>query len=239
MYEKKYNMTAADNIEYAKRNIVDYIYKSARLEGLSVTFPDTDAIYNGIVPRSGNVTVDDVTAINNLKHAWQFLFDTVDMPFSYAYICKLHQYVGDGQLIYNAGFIRQFDVSVGGTEWKPEIPIESMVKEKIESINGMVNPIERALSMTMYLMRSQLFFDGNKRTAMLAGNKIMIKSGGGIISVPEKDLSVFTTKLVKYYETDEPDDLMNYLYNNCIDGANFIPINEISQYETPPPPRRR
>src|SRR5665648_1166618 len=44
--EAKFNMTVEQNIFVAKRNIVDYIWKSARLEGISVTFPDTDAIYN-------------------------------------------------------------------------------------------------------------------------------------------------------------------------------------------------
>ena len=42
--ENKYNMSVEDNIFLAKRNIVDYIWKSARLEGINVTFPDTEAI---------------------------------------------------------------------------------------------------------------------------------------------------------------------------------------------------
>jgi hypothetical protein len=46
--KSKYNMTLEQNIFVAKRNIVDYIYKSARLEGLGVTYPDTEAIFNGI-----------------------------------------------------------------------------------------------------------------------------------------------------------------------------------------------
>ena len=44
----KYHMTREENIFVAKRNIVDYIWKSARLEGLAVTYPDTEAIYNVI-----------------------------------------------------------------------------------------------------------------------------------------------------------------------------------------------
>ncbi len=36
--EAKYHMTREENIFVAKRNIVDYIWKSARLEGLAVTY---------------------------------------------------------------------------------------------------------------------------------------------------------------------------------------------------------
>lgn len=43
-YKPKFHMTVEQNIFVAKRNIVDYIWKSARLEGINVTFPQTYAI---------------------------------------------------------------------------------------------------------------------------------------------------------------------------------------------------
>lgn len=42
--EAKYNLSVDENIFVAKRNIIDYIWKSAKLEGLAVTFPETEAI---------------------------------------------------------------------------------------------------------------------------------------------------------------------------------------------------
>ena len=48
--ENKYNLTREQNVFIAKRNIVDYIWKSAILEGISVTYPETQVIFdNGIV----------------------------------------------------------------------------------------------------------------------------------------------------------------------------------------------
>jgi hypothetical protein len=217
----KYDMTRAENIEYAKRNIVDYIYGSAVLEGLAVTFPDTDAIYNGMLPTGNKVTVDDVLAVNNLKHAWQFLFDTLDVPNDYAYVCKINQYVGDGHLFYNAGFIRQLDVRIGGTNWRPEIPNEFVVKEKLLSLSNVENPMDKALDTTLYLMRSQLFFDGNKRTAMLIGNKIMIENGLGVLTVNPYDVAEFKTELIKYYESGNINLIKQYLYERSIDGTDF------------------
>ena len=46
--QSKYHMTVEQNVFVAKRNIVDYIWKSAHLEGLAVTYPDTEAIFNGL-----------------------------------------------------------------------------------------------------------------------------------------------------------------------------------------------
>ena len=75
MMDERYHMTKADNIFTAKRNIVDYIYKSARLEGIAVTFPQTEAVYAG--GNAASLSRDDIVVINNLKHAWQFVLDTV------------------------------------------------------------------------------------------------------------------------------------------------------------------
>ena len=43
----KFSLTRDENIFVAKRNLIDYIWKSAKLEGLGVTYPDTEAIFNG------------------------------------------------------------------------------------------------------------------------------------------------------------------------------------------------
>lgn len=51
--ESKFFMTRKENIFAAKRNIIDYIWKSANLEGLGVAYPDTEAIFNGV--RAPNV----------------------------------------------------------------------------------------------------------------------------------------------------------------------------------------
>ena len=116
-----------------------------------------------------NVKVSDIIAVNNLKHAWQFLLDNLDVPADYPYICQLNRIVGGDNLIINAGFIRKVPVSIGGTSWKPDIPIESQIKEEVANVLSVEEPTDRAITLMLYLMRKQMFLDGNKRTAMLAG----------------------------------------------------------------------
>lgn len=220
----KYNMTVEDNVFLAKRNIIDIIWKSARLEGLNVTFPDTEAIYNGLV--ISNIRVDTVIAINNLKHAWQFVLDNIDYQLDYPYVCKINQYVCNN-LISNAGFIRNYPVSIGGTRWKPELPIESKIKEEINDIMQIENPTDRAITMMLALMRRQMFGDGNKRTGMLAANQIMISNGVGVISIPIELQREFSNILVNYYETNDMIEIKDFIYNSCIEG---IPL-EAKAYE--------
>lgn len=55
--EAKFKMTVEQNIFVAKRNIIDYMWKSARLEGIGVTYPDTEAIYNGLTVQGVSVKI--------------------------------------------------------------------------------------------------------------------------------------------------------------------------------------
>ena len=225
--DNKFKMTRDENIFVAKRNIIDYIWKSAKLEGLGVTYPDTEAIYNGMV--APNVKVEEIVAVNNLKHAWQFMLDNLDVPCDYNYVCHLNKIVCGDNLVVNAGFPRKVPVSIGGTSWKPDMPIESQLKEQISEINEMTNPTEKAISLMLFLMRKQIFLDGNKRTSMLAGNQVMIANGCGIITVPIEKQPEFTKLLVEYYESNNMDMLRKFVYEHCIDGIDFRQNEILSQ----------
>ena len=216
MIQNKFHMSIDDNLKYAKRNIVDSIYKQSRLEGIAVTFPDTQEIYEG---RSvGGLSIEDVIKVNNLKHAWYFIFDTIDYPLDLRYIRQLNQEVGNG-IITDAGNLRTSDVGIGGTTWKPEIPNYSKAEHKIDEIMEMnINATDKAITMMLYLMRSQLFFDGNKRIAQLAANQIMIQNGAGIISIPIERQGEFFKMLIQFYETDDMEEIKKFIYDTSIDG---------------------
>lgn len=230
MMQAKYRMTVEQNIFVAKRNIIDYIWKSAKLEGFAVTYPDTEAIFNGIsVP---GIKVAEVVGVNNLKHAWQFILDNLDYPIDLNYICKINQLVGGDNLIVQAGHLRKVPVSIGGTTWRPDMPIESQIREELSEVTTIENPTDRAITLMLYLMRKQMFLDGNKRTAMLSGNQVLISSGCGIISIPIEHQRTFTGLLVQYYESNDMTEIKSFIYDYCIDGIQFDPIHE-SEYEQP------
>jgi hypothetical protein len=70
-------------------------------------------------------------------------------------------------------------------------------------------------------MRKQIFLDGNKRVAMLAGNHVMIASGCGIISVPVEHQNAFRNMLIAFYESGDSEELSRFIYENCVDGMDF------------------
>ena len=216
----KYNLTREQNIFIAKRNIVDYIWKSANLEGIAVTYPQTQALYDGGVV--SGLTVDQVIAINNLKYAWQFILENEGIEYDYKALCMLHKLTTD-KLVPNPGKLRTTPVNIGGTNWKPQFPIESQIKEELEHLLNQdeKTKTEIAIEIMLWIMRRQMFLDGNKRVAMLFANKIMIDNGCGIISISKENQPTFFEKLIKYYETNKMDDLKKWVYDTSIDGIDL------------------
>ena len=217
--EDKFSMSLEENIFVVKRNLVDYIWKSANLEGIAVTYPQTEIITEGIA--INGMKINDINAIVNLKHAWQFILDNIDYPIDFRYISQLNKIVGDYNLIPYSGEIRKSDVSMGGTSWKPDLPDKEDIENKINEINSIKNISDRAITMMLYLMRTQPFYDGNKRTAMMAANQIMIQNGKGIISVSIEHQITFRGMLINFYETNDMSKIKKFLYDNCIDGIKF------------------
>lgn len=83
------------------------------------------------------------------------------------------------------------------------------------------NSTQRAIEYMLYGMRSQLFWDGNKRTSTICANKIMIQNGCGIIKVPDNKLQEFTTLLSEFYSSNDNSKIKKFIYDNCIDGIIF------------------
>ena len=221
----KYNMTLEENIFVEKRNMVDSIWKSANLEGIAVTYPETEIIIDGMAVQ--NMYIKDINSVVNLKHAWNFLLENVEYPIDLGYLCKLHQYLGEANVIPFPGVVRTSGVNMGGTSWKSEErPDKERIQDNIKEILETKSPTERAMDIFLYLTRQQIFYDGNKRLATLAANQIMIQNGVGLLSVPIEKQKEFKDKLITYYETNQTEDLKKFLYDFCIEGIHFEKARE-------------
>lgn len=212
----KYNMTKEDNIFFAKRKLVDNIYKSANLEGIAVTFADTYSFMNNV--NNGNISIDDMLKLKGLKDAWEYTLNNIDRELTIDYIKKIHFEICKGQNIEPLGEFRNKGVGITGTSWRPKLPSECNYEEDLRRILSISNELERCITLFCFIQRSQMFLDGNKRVANLVANKEMIRTGQGIISVPIEKIGEYFTKLIKYYETNDISDIKVWIYDNCIDG---------------------
>ena len=191
------------------------IYDQAVLEGVATSFPQTeDIIDNGTV---NGMTANDIQKILNLKHAWEFILDNdvIQAKSDYYLLCHIAKLVNEG-FFANGGKIRGVPVTIGGSTYKPPIPVESIVKEKISDILSSEElPIDIAIKLCMYSMKTQVFIDGNKRASVIFANHYLIAHGQGFLVIPEEHVSEFKKKLVAFYEGEDINVISNFLKEKC------------------------
>ena len=203
------------NMDFVRANMKSIIYDQAVLEGVSTTFPDTELIIeNGKV---NNVSAEDVQKILNLKHAWEFVLDkdVIQSPTSY-YVCQyIARLVNEG-FYYEGGRIRGVPVKIGGSSYIPPLPVEYEVKDQIEKIVAAdASYVDIAIELALYVMKTQIFNDGNKRTAIIFANHYLIAHGAGLMVVPENIVPEFKQLLVRYYEDIDAGAIKDFLKNQC------------------------
>jgi len=213
--EEELSKKVEENIDFAKRHLVDTIYKQAILEGVATTFADTESIIEG--GKVNNMTPDDILKIVNLKHAWEFILNknVILSDTNYALLCEINKMVEEG-FYYTAGKIRSVPVTIGGTIWKPELPIESVIKEELDEIlNTDGDEIDVAIELLLYTMKKQIFIDGNKRTAVIYSNHYLISKGKGIIVIPAELTEEFKDLLIPYYEGKDKNKIKKFIREKC------------------------
>lgn len=203
------------NIDLARRNLVDSIYKQAMLEGVATTYSDTETLING--GKVNNMTAIDVQKVINLKHAWEFILSNgvIEYPSNYNIVSQINAIVEEG-MSYNAGKIRNVPVTIGGCVYIPPLPFENQVREDIRNIvESNKAPLSKAIEALLYIKKKQLFLDGNKRTAVIFANHILIKNAAGLIVIPAEKVDEYKKLLIHYYETNEKETIIKFLKDEC------------------------
>lgn len=203
------------NLDFARANMKANIYDQAVLEGVATSFPQTeDIIDNGTV---NGMTANDIQKILNLKYAWEFILDSdvIQADSDYYLLCHIAKLVNEG-FFNDGGRIRGIPVTIGGSSYKPPIPVESIVREKIQEIlNSGKETIDIAIELCMYSMKTQIFIDGNKRASVIYANHYLISHGQGFLVIPEEHVPEFKKKLVSYYEGEDIRIISDFLKNKC------------------------
>lgn len=218
-FDDKYHLTPEQSLFLAKKHWDENIYCGMRLENRAITFPQTKTILSGVnVP---NVQLDDIQAVLNMRDAWKYLLSSLDEPVSLAYMCKLNEYIARNEAL-EWGKLRTGKVSISGTEYIPPVPTQEAAEREFEAIiSADASATEKALNLFAWGTRSQLFWDGNKRTSMTIANRVLIDAGAGMLTISDRHMEQFNILLVEYYNTGEAEALKQFLYEHAIQGIEI------------------
>lgn len=214
----KFQLTREQNRFLAKKNIVEMIHSLSRLENVNTTFAQTKTIVDGM--SVSGVSTDDVQIILNLKNAWQFALKS-DAPFDLKFACKINSFVAyNDSLAW--GELRTGNVGISGVGYVPPIPKQDEVEQTLHTFAHLPQSATvRALKIMYYMMRAQLFWDGNKRTASICANYQMIQAGAGVLNIHEGQLEQWHTLLSAFYESGDDTEIIAWTYEHCLYGIEM------------------
>lgn len=203
------------NIEFARANMISNIHAQAVLEGVGTSFHQTENIINNGF--ANGVKASDAQKILNLKYAWDFILDkdVILSDTNLSMLSHIAKLVNEG-FYMDGGKIRDVLVAIGGSSYVPPIPIHDVVKESINKIvNSEKDPINIAIELCLYCMKTQTFIDGNKRASVIFANQYLASHGQGFLVIPEKEVPEFKLLLVRYYEGEDISVINGFLKDKC------------------------
>ena len=185
-----------------ERLAIDLSWKSSQIEGNTYTLLETERLLKEKQTAEGKPK-DDATMLLNHKEAISFIIKNPNyvIPLTVSRIEDIHSL-----LIKDLGVdrnIRQRRVGISGTNYRPldnEYQIREALQAMCDLINKKENVFEKALLALVLLSYIQPFNDGNKRTARIVSNALLIAHHYCPVSFRTVDSIIYKKAMLIFYE---------------------------------------
>ena len=199
------NTEGMTELEYRKemeRLGVDLSWKSSQIEGNTYSLLETERLLKDKKTASGKTKEEAIMLLNH-KDALDFVLDVPDYlkELSVHRIEDIHSILTK-ELEVDRN-IRHRRVGITGTNYRPldnEFQIREALEDTCTLVNGKDNVFEKALLTLVLLSYIQAFVDGNKRTARITSNAVLIANGYCPISFRTVDSIDYKKALLMFYE---------------------------------------
>ena len=181
---------------------IDLSWKSSQIEGNTYTLLETERLLRESKTAEGKTREEAVMLLNH-KDALSFVLDNPDYlkELTVSHIEDIHQLLTK-DLSIDKG-LRRHRVGITGTNYHPldnEFQIREAMRDACKLINSKYNIFEKALLTLLLLSYIQPFLDGNKRTARITSNAILIANDYCPLSFRSIDSIDYKKAMLIFYE---------------------------------------
>lgn len=185
-----------------ERLTIEFSWKSSSIEGNTYTLLDTERLIKEKVKAEGH-SEEEATMILNHKNALSYILENPSyfQDLSIYKLEELHHLISEGLSITFG--IRRSMVGIIGTNYRPldnEFSIREALEKLFVNLNSNTNPVEKALISVAMISYIQPFEDGNKRTARMLGNAILIANNLIPVSFVGIDNIEYKKAIILFYE---------------------------------------
>ena len=194
-------MTENEYRKEMERLGIDLSWKSSQIEGNTYSLLETERLLRESKTADGKTKEEAVMLLNH-KDALRFVLDNPDylQQLTVSHIEDIHQLLTK-ELSVDRGF-RHRRVGITGTNYHPldnEFQIREAMHDTCDLINSRENVFEKALLTLVLLSYIQAFSDGNKRTARITSNAILIANGYCPLSFRSVDSIDYKNAMLIFY----------------------------------------
>ena len=222
----KKNAINASDVIYKKeleRFVIEFSWKSSQIEGNTYTLLETEMLIKEGLKK--NDRSDSETAmILNHKKAYEFLLDQTkdgSLILNRATLEKIHSLVVDG-LDISTG-LRKATIGISGSLYRP-LSIMSQIQEQLDNLIDCINSkssiYEKALIAVIGESYLQPFEDGNKRTARVITNGLLLQAGYAPLSYRSVNEQDYKEACLIFYEQNSIEPFKKLFIEQYIFAAN-------------------
>ncbi|WP_445731148.1 Fic family protein [Mariniflexile sp.] len=185
-----------------ERLAIDLSWKSSQIEGNTYSLLETERLLKEKETASGKTKEEAVMLLNH-KDALDFIIGNTNYlnPLTVSKIEDIHSI-----LIKELGVernLRKRRIGISGTNYRPldnEFQILEALKNSCEVINKKENVFEKALLALVLISYIQPFMDGNKRTARIVSNALLMSENHCPLSFRTVDSIGYKKAMLLFYE---------------------------------------
>jgi len=199
------NILQLSDFEYKKeleRLAIDLSWKSSQIEGNTYSLLETERLLKDKETAAGKTKEEAIMLLNH-KDAIDFIVENPDYltPLTISKIEDIHSILVKELAVEKN--IRKHRVGISGTNFRP-LNNEFQIREALESacklVNKKENTFEKALLILVLISYIQPFMDGNKRTARIVSNAILMNFKHCPISFRTVDSVDYKKAMLLFYE---------------------------------------
>ncbi len=185
-----------------ERLTIELSWKSSQIEGNTYSLLDTEILIKEHREARGHKKEEAIMILNH-KKALDYIFNKKSnfAELTLLKIENIHKLVVDGLNV--AGGLRKKPVGIVGTVYKPldnEHQLREAMQKFIKTTNSIADPLTAAISAILMISYIQPFEDGNKRTARLLGDAILLAHNFCPLSFRSTDAGEYKKAMIMFYE---------------------------------------
>lgn len=201
-HDKIQNMSETIHKKELERFVIELSWKSSKIEGNTYTLLDTERLILQGIEAPGH-SKDEATMVLNHKEAFSYIHENKDkfQALTRSNMEDVHKILVRGLNVKNN--LRSKPVGIIGSIYRP-LDNEQQISEAIEVLSGnisrMPNGYAKAFVALLGISYIQPFEDGNKRTARLMANAILLAHGLAPLSYRSVEEKNYREATLVFYE---------------------------------------